>query len=92
MTERQFVVSGLWALGADNLQWILYRAKKSKTAPWVAQSFVSTTRDILDRCMREKGCPEEDRAVLLNGLPSTFIEWKKSAQSFCPAPSPLVPG
>jgi len=25
MSERQFAVSGDWALGADSLQWILYR-------------------------------------------------------------------
>jgi len=81
VSERQFAVSGSWALGADNLQWILYYAQKSRTAPWVGASFVSTTRDILARCMVEKGCPEDDRAVLLAGLPSTFAEWKQTAQS-----------
>ena len=25
--ERQFAVSGDWALGADSLQWILYRRR-----------------------------------------------------------------
>lgn len=81
MTERQFAISGGWALGTDNLQWILYRSQKSKTAPWVGTSFVHSGRDILERCMREKGVPEHDREVLLAGLPSTFDEWFKSSQS-----------
>jgi len=81
MIERRFAVSGRWALGADNLQWILYRFKKSRTAPWEATSFVSSERAILERCMRDKDVPDEDRAVLLAGLPPTFKEWKQAAQS-----------
>jgi hypothetical protein len=82
MNERQFAVSGKWALGADNLQWILYRKYTSKGGEgWRAISFVSSERDILERCMREKGCPEQHRKVLLAGLPPTFKEWKKIAQS-----------
>jgi hypothetical protein len=30
--------------------------------------------------MREKGCPEEDMAVLLKGLPSTYDEWLEASQ------------
>jgi hypothetical protein len=82
MSERQFAISGNWALGADRLQWILYRRNKgSKTVPWVGTSFVSSTRAILERCMREKGVPEDDRAVLLAGLPPTFDQWLKTHQS-----------
>ena len=84
MNERQFAVSGRWALRADDLQWILYRDDHRKSGRWTPLSFVSSERAILDRCMREKGCPETDRAVLLAGLPPTFTEWKKTAQSFCP--------
>jgi hypothetical protein len=84
---RQFIaVSGQWALGADNLQWILYTAQKSKTAPWVAMSFVSSSRDILERCMREKDTPEDDREVLLAGLPPSFEEWKETSLSFSGPP------
>jgi len=81
MSERQFAVSGDWALGADNLQWILYRNDHRKSGSWTPLSFVSSERTILERCMREKGCPENDRAGLLVGLPPTFIEWKKTALS-----------
>jgi len=84
MTERRFMVSGNWALGADNLQWILYRAKKSRTAPWVGVSFVSSERSILERCMRTYDVPGQDRAVLLAGLPPTFKEWKQAAKSLEP--------
>ena len=69
MAERQFVVSGQWALVSDGLQWILYRHRKSVTAPWAAVSFVRSTKDILARCMREKGCSQDDMAVLLEGMP-----------------------
>jgi hypothetical protein len=81
MSERQFAVSGNWALGADKLQWILYRKRSQERGGWSALSFVSSERGILERCMHEKGCPEDDRAVLLAGLPSTFKEWLKTSQS-----------
>ena len=72
MSERQFAVSGKWALAADNLQWMLQRRAGQQ---WKLVSFVSSTRDILVRCMREKGCPSADAERLLAGLPSTFEEW-----------------
>jgi hypothetical protein len=71
--ERQFAISGNWALGADGLQWILYRRRSEKRGGWEALSFVRTSRDILARCMREKGCPDADSAVLLAGL-----QWVKA--------------
>src|SRR5215472_19140092 len=72
MSERQFAISGRWALAADSLQWMLQRRAGQR---WQAVSFVSSTRDILVRCMREKGCPSADAERLLAGLPSTFEEW-----------------
>jgi hypothetical protein len=77
MRERQFMFSGKWALGADNLQWILYRQRSQFHGGWEAVSFVSSTRQILERCMREKICSDDDRARLLASLPPTFKEWKK---------------
>jgi hypothetical protein len=74
--ERIFAVSGDWALGSDGVQWILYhRDPKSRTG-WKGISFVRSERDILARCMREKGCPEDDGERLLAGLPNTFDKWK----------------
>ena len=87
MSERQFAVSGDWALGADSLQWILYRRRSRAKGGWEAASFVGSKREVLARCMGEKGCPDDDRARLLNGLPPTFDQWRKMRQT----PSPPVP-
>jgi hypothetical protein len=82
MNERQFAISGRWALGADNLQWILYRQKSQRQGGWAALSFVRSTWVILARCMHEKDCPPADAQRLLDGLPSTFDEWHaRAAQS-----------
>jgi hypothetical protein len=92
MSERQFAVSGDWALGADSLQWILYRRRSRVKGGWSAVSFVASTRDVLERCMREKGCSSEDRARLLDGLPSTFDQWRGGLQaSSQPVLDPLEP-
>jgi len=47
--ERQFAISGRWALAADSLQWMLQRRAGQR---WQSVSFVSS---MLVRCMREKG-------------------------------------
>jgi hypothetical protein len=76
MSDRQFAVSNDWALAADRLQWILQRRRTWKgKVEWHAVSFVSSTKEILARCMHEKGVPPEDAQRLLEGLPSTFKEW-----------------
>jgi hypothetical protein len=74
--ERIFATSGDWALGSDDIQWILYRRRSKTRGGWHGVSFVRSERDILARCMREKGCGD-DAAVLLEGLPATFDEWKR---------------
>ena len=88
MSERQFAISGRWALAADSLQWMLQRRAGQR---WQSVSFVSSTKDILARCMREKGCPPADAERLLAALPSTFEEWAgKRAQT--PATADLADG
>ena len=88
MSERQFAISGRWALAADSLQWMLQRRAGQR---WQSVSFVSSTRDVLLRCMREKGCPPADAERLLAGLPSTFEEWAgKRVQN--PATADLADG
>ena len=83
MADRQFAISGRWALAADRLQWMVQRRYMSKGQPgWHSVSFVASTRDVLARCMREKGCPPADAERLLAGLPFTFEEWaRKRAQA-----------
>jgi hypothetical protein len=73
--ERQF-----------NLQWILYR-RKAKTG-WRAVSFVAWTRQVLERCMREKGCEPSTAKNLLAELPDTFDQRHTSL----PPPKPRWPG
>jgi hypothetical protein len=96
MMERIFLRLGSdCALGADDLQWILYRRSYRKPLSdalngknWRACSFVRSEKAILLRCIREKELPvsvEGERA--LGGLPSTFDEWK-AAQS---SPESLAP-
>jgi hypothetical protein len=56
-----------FALGADDLQWILYRASRrdpdmTNSHHWHGVSFVRATKDMLLRCMREKGCKPSDEA------------------------------
>ena len=74
MADRVFAIAGDWAVGADGVQWILLR--RWKDDKWRAVSFVRSTRDILARCMREKGTDNVSAAQLLSGLPDTFEQWK----------------
>jgi hypothetical protein len=72
-TDRIFATAGDWAVGADGLQWILFRRR---SGGWRPVSFVRSTRDVLARCMREKGVEPGTAAQLLSGLPETFDQWK----------------
>ena len=80
MLDNRFVTAHDWALASDGMQWILlHNHRQDGTGRWQAVSFVHSTRDILARCMREKGCPTEDARDLLKGLPLTFNEWWRAA-------------
>ena len=80
MLDNKFVTAHDWALASDGMQWILlHNHRQDGTGRWQAVSFVHSTRDILARCMREKGCPAEDARQLLKGLPLTFNEWQRAA-------------
>jgi hypothetical protein len=77
-----------FVLGADDLQWILYaiHPRKGQPATWDGISFVRSTKDILLRCIREKGCqPTVEAQVALDAMPPTFDEWQASLPS-CPVP------
>jgi hypothetical protein len=71
--DKLFRISGRWALASDGLQWVLLRQKRSEK--WGGVSFVRSTKDVLARCMREKGTPPDDQRRLLDGLSATFDEW-----------------
>jgi hypothetical protein len=91
MSDRVFVTDGAWAVGSDGHQWILLHRETRRAGPfWQPVSFVRSTRDILARCMREKGVGEATARSLLAGLPGTFDEWK--AKQSRPADAlPAVP-
>jgi hypothetical protein len=76
MTDRIFATAGDWALASDGVQWMLMRRRGGKLQGWYPVSFVRSTRDILARCMREKGVEPDTAAQLLSGLPDTFDQWK----------------
>ena len=58
-----------WAVGTDGIQWIL---RRQEGARWRDVSFVRTTKDILERCMEEKGCPPRAIHSLLEATQSRF--------------------
>jgi len=74
--DKQLVISGDWALASDGAQWILQR--KWKDEKWRPVSFVRSDRDILERCMREKGTDNGTVFKLLSGLADSFDRWKAS--------------
>jgi hypothetical protein len=86
VTDRHVLrVGAKWALAYDDLQWILKRfigTRKSGARAgqeiWEDVSFVSSTKAILARCMREKGVPDDDIRNTMDCLPDTFAEFIRS--------------
>jgi hypothetical protein len=73
MTDRILATSGDWAVASDGVQWMLMRRHPRKSGDtWDSVSFVRSTKDILARCMREKGVEPGTAVILLSGLPDTF--------------------
>jgi hypothetical protein len=89
MSDRIFLRLGEnGALGADDLQWILYRSRRTMPPgmdtpliqrDWVGVSFVRSTRARLEACISEKGIqPTAEGQAALDALPATFDAWKRS--------------
>ncbi len=87
MTDRIFLrLSDKYALGADELQWIVYRSRRKVPSPigtplrcgrggeWEPVSFVRSTKEILLSRCGHVTCDEAQLA--LDGYPSTFDAWK----------------
>ena len=70
--DRQFRVSGEWALASDGVQWMLQIMRGNS---WRPIKFIRSTKAHLADRMREKGVPPEDMHILLDGLPDTFDAW-----------------
>jgi hypothetical protein len=54
---------------------LMKRYHRKRGATWDPVSFVHSSRDVLARCMREKGVEPGTAVILLEGLPDTFDEW-----------------
>ncbi len=80
MSERRklHLASG-WALGWDETQWILFRARKAHAETrWMPVSYIATTKGILLRCMRENGVQADRRGLqALATLPEQFEDWRR---------------
>jgi len=64
-------VAGKWAIATDAIQCILL-VRQGKQ--WRTLAFVRSTIDILARCMREKDCPPEASASLLEAASIRFSD------------------
>jgi hypothetical protein len=80
-------LGGNGALGADDLQWILYVPRREEPPislefkEWLPVSFVRSSKEVLLRCIREKGINLTDTGLSgLKSLPDSFDAWK-AAQS-----------
>lgn len=66
-----------WSLGADALQWIVYRRRKRREETyWQPVSFVGSTKKELLRVLRERGVRLTPVAeVILAGMPEQFGDY-----------------
>jgi hypothetical protein len=81
--------SGNWAVANDGAQWVLWKARKGNSQ-WYAVSFVRSTKEVLARCMREKGTPGDVAARLLAALPDRFGHEHVSAALIQHSTKPVV--
>jgi hypothetical protein len=73
--DRQFAVSGRWALASDGEQWVIQ--KRLTGDRWGSVKFIRSDRAWLEHRLRKTlEVPQNDADRLLEGLPATFDEWK----------------
>jgi hypothetical protein len=71
-----------WALGADELQWIVLQARRHRgSLKWQAIAFVNSHSAVLRRVLREAGAElSHEGEAALNALNPTFREWRDQMQ------------
>jgi len=69
VTAAAAASDGRWSIASDGVQWVLRRRQGQR---WVNMVFVSSDRDILARCMRERGVPPAELDAMLDGLPEKY--------------------
>jgi hypothetical protein len=88
--DRQFRVSGKWALATDGIQLVLQRRQGQV---WQATMYIRSSKAMLGHCMRRVGVPPSDAARLLDGLPDTFSDWAAAgSRPVMTLSSPCHPG
>ena len=81
MSDRQLIrLNAKWALAYDPAQWIVQRrshpAKGGQPAGWSGVSFIGSNKDILWRCLDERGIDVTPEArAYIDAMPFTFKEW-----------------
>jgi hypothetical protein len=75
--DRQIVAADGWGIATDGNQWVLQRLRGHQ---WANLSFVRSTKNILARCMTEKGVPSGTAKQLLAALGDTFDPAQKGPE------------
>ncbi len=82
MADRQLIrLNEKWMLATDEtVQWILQRRsappKGDRPAGWSGVSFITSNKDILWRCIDERGIDVTPEArTYIDAMPFTFKEW-----------------
>ena len=72
-----------WAIGADGLQWLLYRVLyKRDSLRFKPKAYIATTKNILLRVLRENGIePDAEGRAALDAMPDTFKEFRSLPQA-----------
>jgi len=73
--DKQFRVSGRWALASDGIQWVIQRQNGPDS--WQSVKFIHTDKAWLEYRLRQLA-PAEDAERLLEGLPDTFEQWARA--------------
>jgi len=89
MGDRLFLrLDGKWSIGWDDRQWVLQRhhglvekGPRRGEEAWRGVSFVTSTRAVMARCMREKRVSVEAGAYGLSALPGTFAEFLRERKA-----------
>jgi hypothetical protein len=78
-----FQLADGWALGADDNQWMLLRARKRHAETvWQPVSFIASTKTILLLCMAKNGIQvTADAQAQLDELPERFLDIRAAMQN-----------
>lgn len=87
MSAQLFPLAPGWALGADDLQWIVLQRRNSRTqSGWKPVAYIACEKWILLRVLHELGVQlTAESQAKLNDLPDRFRDWR-DAQARSPAP------